>query len=260
MIGSLCTETRGHKILFDLGPDDSFAKNAKKLGVDVSAVDTVIISHGHYDHGGGLGTFLKLNDKAKIFIKKSAFQKYYVKIGKIIPHYIGLDRKYENDPRFVFTEDCTVIDEELTVFSGVQSHAMSSRLANGSLFSKPAHRLEPDKFEHEQYLIISDYYSRTLVTGCSHKGIINILDFYSQKFGYSDRVLTNVIGGFHLFNPAGNKTEDKAFVKKLAEMLNEYDVTFHTCHCTSEKLFFDMAETMGEKLHYLSTGNNLLIQ
>lgn len=257
---SLYIETQNHKVLFDLGPDGTFAKNAEKLGIDISAVDTVIISHGHFDHGGGLGSFLKLNDKAKIYIIKSAFQKYYVKIGKILPHYIGLDRKYENDSRFVFTDDCTVIDDELTVFSGVQSHTMNSRIANESLFSKPERHFEPDKFEHEQYLILSEYSNCVLVTGCSHKGIVNILDHYTQKYGYSNRVLTHVIGGFHLFKPVGNKTEDSEFVKKLAEMLNEYDVSFHTCHCTSEYLFHNMAETMGEKLRYLSTGNSLLIQ
>lgn len=57
----LYMETERHKVLFDLGPDDTFLHNAKKCGVDIAAVDTVIISHGHVDHGGGLGAFLQMN-------------------------------------------------------------------------------------------------------------------------------------------------------------------------------------------------------
>jgi len=58
---SLYIETNKHKILFDLGKSDLFLKNAKRLNVDITEVDLVVISHGHYDHGGGLGAFLKTN-------------------------------------------------------------------------------------------------------------------------------------------------------------------------------------------------------
>ena len=56
----------GQVILFDMGQTSLFAQNAEQLGLSIPAVDTAIISHGHYDHGGGLRTFLSLNDKARI--------------------------------------------------------------------------------------------------------------------------------------------------------------------------------------------------
>ena len=67
---SLYIKTKKHKILFDLGQDGTFIRNAQKLGVDIADVDIVIISHGHYDHGGSLADFLKHNSKAKIYIRK----------------------------------------------------------------------------------------------------------------------------------------------------------------------------------------------
>ena len=60
---SFYIETKNHRILFDMGPDGSFLENAKKLGIDISGVDFAILSHGHYDHGGGLKAFLEANQR-----------------------------------------------------------------------------------------------------------------------------------------------------------------------------------------------------
>jgi len=68
---SVYIETLKHKILFDLGSDDTFIYNAQKLGIDLAEIDTVVLSHGHYDHGGGLLSFLKVNANPKsIYIEK----------------------------------------------------------------------------------------------------------------------------------------------------------------------------------------------
>ena len=70
---SLYIETPKHRILFDMGPDEQFLSNAEKLGVDLREVDLAILSHGHYDHGGGLEAFCKRNPTAKIYLRKGAF-------------------------------------------------------------------------------------------------------------------------------------------------------------------------------------------
>ncbi|MGI6570826.1 MAG: MBL fold metallo-hydrolase [Caldicoprobacterales bacterium] len=69
--------TKKHKILLMMGASDLFLQNAKKLNVNIADVDFLVISHGHYDHGGGLKTFLKENTKAEVFLHRLAFEKHY---------------------------------------------------------------------------------------------------------------------------------------------------------------------------------------
>ncbi|MCG2731197.1 MAG: MBL fold metallo-hydrolase, partial [Acetobacterium sp.] len=89
----LYIETEKHKCLFDLGASDIFAENAQKLGIDLEEVDLVVISHGHYDHGGGLEIFLGINKKAKIYVNHKAFNKFYSNRGEGSKVYIGLNQK-----------------------------------------------------------------------------------------------------------------------------------------------------------------------
>ena len=71
---SLYIETETHKILFDTGASGLFAENAEKMGVDLTRIDLAVISHGHYDHGGGLKTFLGINNRAKIYLHQMALE------------------------------------------------------------------------------------------------------------------------------------------------------------------------------------------
>ncbi len=87
---SLYLETGKHKVLFDVGPNRLFLENAAKLGVDIAAVDTVILSHGHVDHAGGLEAFLSANDRARIYLRPSATEPHYLKVMGVTFH-AGMD-------------------------------------------------------------------------------------------------------------------------------------------------------------------------
>ena len=113
---SLYIETPGHRLLFDLGPDHTLFENAGKMDINLEKVDTVIISHGHYDHGGALEEFLHMNSKARIYIQKKAFAPYYsIALGKA--RSIGLDPRLAADPRIILLEGDFKIDEELELFT-----------------------------------------------------------------------------------------------------------------------------------------------
>ena len=170
---SLYAETENHKILFDMGPDALFLKNAEALGVNIADIDVAVISHGHVDHCGGLKYFLEKNQKAKIYLRPQAFEEHYVKVIRI-PFYAGMDRTLLPADRFVFADDTHVIDDEITLFSNVNGQFPLPR-SGGNLFMKRNGKLVPDDFCHEQNLIVTSGDSRVLICGCAHAGIVNIV-------------------------------------------------------------------------------------
>lgn len=249
---SIYIETSKHKILFDVGPNEFFIENAQKLGVDISAVDTVVISHGHADHGGALAKFLEVNKTAKIYVKESAFDEHCTKpLG--IPVSIGLDRSLMDREQVIFTSDDFRIDDELTLFSGVTARKLFSK-GNAKLLVKKDRKTVPDEFEHEQYLVITDGDKQVMITGCSHNGIVNIAEKYAQMQGGNADKLAFVFGGFHLFDPTAKKYESDELISGIAENLKKLNVKFYTCHCTGEKAYTLLKSIMGDQLEYLSTG------
>ena len=102
---SLYIETARRRILLDTGQTGAFAANAAALGVDLAAVDTAVLSHGHYDHGGGLERFLALNRTAPLYLSRHAFEAHYHGPEK----YIGLDPALQRHAgRFVYVADAAV--------------------------------------------------------------------------------------------------------------------------------------------------------
>ncbi len=115
---SLYIETQNHKLLMDCGTTDMFLKNAEVLGIDISQVDSVFLSHGHYDHSGGIIPFTKCNSKAKIYLQKTAGEDYY-HLTEEIEKYAGIDKKILELPQSVLLEGDKKIDEELFVYSNI---------------------------------------------------------------------------------------------------------------------------------------------
>lgn len=247
---SLHIQTNEHKILFDLGPDDTFIENAKKLNIDIAEVDIVIISHGHRDHGGGLESFLKENSTAKIYINKNAFEPYYNTLLNLMKYYIGLNKEFKDNDRIILTDDDYIIDDKLRLFSNVSGSKFIPS-SNKDLLMKEGDNYLQDDFKHEQNLIIKENNKNILISGCSHCGVVNIIErgeeLIKGKFNIQ-------IGGLHLYNPISKKEEDLEFIKALGKDLNDRNINYYTCHCTGLKSFNNLKEIMGIKINYLSTG------
>jgi 7,8-dihydropterin-6-yl-methyl-4-(beta-D-ribofuranosyl)aminobenzene 5'-phosphate synthase len=225
---SLYIETEKHKILFDTGASGLFAKNAGKLGVDLTRVDLAVISHGHYDHGGGLKTFLGINSQAKVYLQKRAFEPHYANRPGGIMAFIGLDETLLPNERFIFCGDRYTIDAELELFSGVKGEMLVPS-GNADLFLKVGDAFVLDGFAHEQNLIISKDGKTLLIAGCAHNGIINIANKFKAKNGsFPDYV----IGGFHLYNHGTKKSEIPEIVNEIGKALLETGSKYYTCHCT----------------------------
>lgn len=250
---SLYIETLQHSVLFDVGSNGLFLENAQKLGIDISSVDRLIISHGHFDHGGALDLFLKSNKIAKIYIHKNAFNPHYIKVAGIKIN-IGLNQKLKDNPRVTLTDNMFVLDDELTLFSDTNYHEYRAE-SNKKLYAKEFGKIIQDNFSHEQCLVITENGNSTLFAGCSHKGIWNYVK-EAERFCNS---LLACVGGFHLYNPPTRKYEKDKLLDELAIALKETGLKYFTCHCTGQYAFKRMKKIIGENLSYLSCGESIEI-
>lgn len=249
---SLYIETNGKKILMDTGASVLFYENSLKIGVDLTEVDLAVISHGHYDHGGGLKKFLEINKKAKIYIREKAFEPHFSHRGENNLVYIGLDKSLKNDDRFVFTTERHIIDSDIEVFSNVKEREFFSE-ANSLMKKEDSEgKIVDDCFEHEQNLIIRENGKNVLFCGCAHCGIINILNKYHYE-KWEDPAY--VFGGFHLTSPSGNNSEPIEEVRKIGYKLREYCSEFFTCHCTGKRAYEELKDVLKERINYISAGN-----
>ncbi|XCH79137.1 MAG: MBL fold metallo-hydrolase [Candidatus Dehalobacter alkaniphilus] len=252
---SLYIETHKHKLLFDVGASHLFAENAQKMGVDLSEIDLVVISHGHYDHGGGLKGFINVNTKAKIYVNREAFAKHFANRAGGDKSYIGLDQSLGQSDRLIFAGEYFLIDDELELFSNINGRKLIST-GNEDLFMESGNLLVPDAFTHEQNLIVSEGGKTLLVAGCAHRGITNIID---RMIEIKHRPPDYVIGGFHLYSRSADKYEDPALISQIGHYLKDVGSYCYTCHCTGVQPYKMLKEIMGEKIQYLSTGSQLKI-
>ena len=240
---SLYIETATHRILFDMGQTDLFARNAEALGIDLSRVDLAILSHGHYDHGGGLATFLEINQTAPVYLTEAAFLPHYNGTQK----YIGLDTSLQGHPRL------RVVSGDLSLGDGLTLLTPNGRTRNHSLGSfglteRVGDTFIPDDFRHEQYLLIEEPLSeggrRILISGCSHAGIWDIVEWFSPDV---------LIGGFHVSKMALGEE-----LTALARALSEHDTDYYTCHCTGDAPYRLMNRFM-PRLRYLACGESIVV-
>ncbi len=249
---SFYIETAHHKVLLDTGATDAFLWNAEKKGIDLGKVDIVVISHGHYDHTGGLTAFAKQNPNAVIYIHKHAVGAFYnLKNGGT--KYIGMDSAVASLSGVVFLEGNVKIDEELSIFTGVTGRTLWPR-GNEVLKKKCGDAFLQDEFEHEQYLVISEGDRKVLLSGCAHNGILNILKTYREIYGGEPNV---VISGFHTTKPAYTE-EDDAIIRETANALAKTNTIYYSGHCTGEHPMQILKRIMGEKLIALHSADELI--
>lgn len=239
---SLYIETGGHKILFDTGKSGDFADNARIMGIDLAGVELAVLSHGHFDHGGGIRRFLQENDHAPVYLSSHAFEAHFGAERR----YIGLDPDLQGSSRLVAVEDYRRLDEGLELFS-CAGKPLVRPIDSAGLFVEQDGVCLPEDFRHEQYLLIREGEKRVLISGCSHRGILNIMQWFAPDV---------LIGGFHFMNldPEG---EGRETLEEAAARLSQYPTQYYTCHCTGLAPYAFLKQRMGEQLHYLATGDQL---
>lgn len=242
---SLLIESDHGNVLFDMGQSNIFAANASSMHLSLDDVDYAVLSHGHYDHSGGIKTFLDINTHAPVYVPQLAFGNYYNADDK----FIGMDPALKCHPRIRFTGNFTQL-----------SHGFSLFTCNDLVrpFPFPAFGLseccgegkKDDLFLHEQYLLIHQNGKRILISGCSHKGVENLVSWFHPDI---------FIGGFHLMKVNTQLPEGQKYLEQLAGNLLKYNTVYYTAHCTGEEQYAFLKEKMQDRLHYLSCGDRLTL-
>jgi 7,8-dihydropterin-6-yl-methyl-4-(beta-D-ribofuranosyl)aminobenzene 5'-phosphate synthase len=251
---SLYIETDNYKLLFDTGHDDSILKNATMLGVDLSDVEAVVLSHGHYDHAGGLRTFFQQNDHAPVYLLEGAQNKFY-SLSRGLPYrYIGIDPTLfdEFGSRFRF------FSQRLALFDHVQLYAVKDfgefRPHNNVLFVDKNNERMLDDFSHELVMSIEEKDVNVIFTGCSHQGVVNMV--LTVQEAQPALPIRCIIGGFHLSNTTTNRlTESEDVVIRLSERLKSMNIPkIFTGHCTGIAGMSILKPILGESLDALYSG------
>jgi 7,8-dihydropterin-6-yl-methyl-4-(beta-D-ribofuranosyl)aminobenzene 5'-phosphate synthase len=173
---SLFIEFDERKIVFDTGQSDLFIHNAEKMGTDLSQVDYLIISASHFDPGGGLKRFLKINKRAKIFLHINAAHRFFIKTYGAIPCYVDTGQNIiAQKSRIYFIAEDTQIEDKMILLEGFAEVFPQSQ-ANLNLFEKDKNRFNIDKFLDEIVMLLIENDEIVLFSGCSYSGIINKIE------------------------------------------------------------------------------------
>ena len=250
---SFYVETEKHRLLLDTGASGDFILNAEKLGIDLAKVDTLVLSHGHYDHTGCVMRFSRINPTAKIYMHKNAGGEYFNDYNSQ-RKYIGIDKEILTLPQLVLTEGNIKIDDELLLFSDIDC-VTPIPSGNAILKKELDGKLVQDDFNHEQYLAVTSGGKTALLSGCAHRGIYNILQGFKNLFGtYPDYV----VSGFHMMKKTPYDETDKALAEETAKALKATGARFFSGHCTGDEAMDILLPILGENLTVMHSGDPII--
>ena len=256
---SLHVAVNGSMILFDMGSSAAFANNAEALGIDLADVGVAVVSHHHFDHGGGIERFFEINDRALVFLRQGPRVDRYFKAFGVIKRPIGLDLDLlDRFPRRIeYIEEMRVVSPGVYLLTGIGATHRRPR-GNRRLFMDAAGTLVPDPFDHELMMVVHEDDGMVVFSGCSHHGILNIIDAARAQF---PRVpIKAVFGGFHLIGlPFYNSmAASSAEVRDIGwQVMEKVEGIVYTGHCTGKKAFGVLEGVMGDNLKALATGTTV---
>lgn len=240
---SFLIEDKDHTVLYDTGQGVGIMNNMTLLGKDVDAVDTIIISHGHYDHTGGLMSVLQQRKKGiPVHIHGEAFQNKVAYIETPDGNFdipIGFQHSrqdYETGgAEFTFVDHFSKIDDHVFTIADIDRPA-GWKTWDVRLKVKDNNDIVDDPFNDDLSLLLETDSGPVVLLGCAHAGIVEILDDLSAKTGHTE--FHAVIGGTHL----GSAPE--AYIKKAMDTFRKYKVkVLGTSHCTG---FYAAAAIMSQ--------------
>ncbi len=253
---SIYMEVDDKKILFDTGQSGNFIENAKKMDVDLKKLDYVAISHGHFDHSGGLERLIKeINPDIKLYLGNGFFNKKYSLREDGDYSYLGnsFDERLlkEHNVKFKYvTEDITKLTENIMIFTNFKREDEFEN-TNPFMYLKQGDDYIKDEFLDEISLGIKTSKGLVLVVGCSHVGVLNIINTVEERTGLKIYAL---IGGTHLVK------EDDERINTVIGYLKEKEIEIiGACHCTGKQGETMLSQQLDDSFVNNNTGDVLII-
>jgi|LGVF01.1.fsa_nt_gb 7,8-dihydropterin-6-yl-methyl-4-(beta-D-ribofuranosyl)aminobenzene 5'-phosphate synthase len=247
---SFIIETPNESVVFDTGQSDAFIKNAQLMGIDLSNARKMIISHGHYDHSGGVKSFVeKINNNLQFYVSSCFFDEKF-KIVDEISKYIGNDfnRDYLESNGVdinLIKNSITEVSENIYIVTNFERTFLEE--TNERFYIKENGKNIVDLFNDEISVVIKGEKGLVVLVGCSHPGIRNIITTVKKLF--SEPILA-VIGGTHLRNASGKRIMD------TIEIFKELGIKkIGVSHCTGDRAINLLKKEMPNEFFENNTGS-----
>ena len=243
--------SNSHLWLWDTGQSDLFIANARAMGVDLQTLRGVALSHGHYDHTGGLSALLdKTGYLGPIYAHPGFETRRYTINGKDPARSIGLDTKAIPWPLpgFVPVNGMRNLDIGLSMATPIPRRSGLHQSVN-DFFLDPHGRI-PDPIRDDACLLLDGEQGPVAILGCCHSGLANTLLHLQDTFHV--RALHAVIGGFHLIDA------DESILEESADILEEFQVErIIPGHCTGSTAMDFLKERFPNNVEFLGAGLTL---
>lgn len=240
---SLLIETDNKRILFDMGQSFAFTYNAEKMNISLEGLDAIVISHGHYDHTGGLEYLVKSNQKLpNIYVQEEAF--FEKKNGE---KNIGIPWNVEEfRDNIVYVSEKEEIFQNIYLISNIPYYTDFERVPSKFKKIKYGKIVEDDMID-EQVLVIEKEEGLFVFAGCSHRGIINILKHVNKIF--NGKRICFLIAGMHLIS------SNNEYIQRTIDELKKIDIDkIIPLHCTGPIAISRIQAEFKDKCEMVETG------
>lgn len=236
-------EAGERKLLFDCGQGFGIINNAHYLGIDLSKIETVVLSHGHYDHGKGLKELLSHNRTFTMIAHPAVSEPKWIRRGDNVSN-IGIsdDRPtLENSGIRIHFSHTPVEIAPGIMTSGEIPMKTDFETVEPMFYSMQNGRETTDAIPDEISLILDTPNGIVVIVGCAHRGIINILNHVSALTGKKE--IYAIMGGLHLMSA------DSVKLKKVTEALRDFRIEKMIIgHCTGFDAMVALANAFGKKV------------